>query len=153
MGLFSKKKESFSTVDECKKFIESFFVDMGAVPEQHQFENENKWFLKKGSAMIFISIGGSEDFFNLRIVSPILFAPEKNLLAFFRRCLEINMELVSCAIGVFDDTVALVHERPINGIDKEEVNDIIENLSNMADDLDDDLAKEYGAKLYSEGKS
>ena len=50
------------------------------------------------SAAVFISlheVGGAS---SLRAHSPILYLPTENILPFYRRCLEINRELLNCEL-------------------------------------------------------
>jgi hypothetical protein len=60
------------------------------------------------------------------------------------------MNLIGCALGVYEDKVAAVGERPITGLDLEELEYMIHSVSGVADDLDDQLADECGAPLFSE---
>ena len=55
----------------------------------------------------------------------------------------------NCAICVYENEVALVVERPIEGLDPEEVEWTIDYLSQVADNLDNKLADEFGARIFS----
>jgi type III secretion system-like peptide-binding chaperone len=154
MGFFgtSKDKETERTIQECTKMVEEFLRKIGAVPDNQRLQDRDTigWGIQRGSAVVFVLLNEHEKFNSLRVVSPIVYLPEEKILPFYRRCLEINMELITCALGVVDDRVVLVHERPLEGLDQEELEGTINFLSGVADDLDNKLANEFGAKIYTE---
>lgn len=145
----SMKKGS---VDACVKLVEQFYEGVGLNPQDFRLTGTDKigWVIRRGSATIFIHIVEYENLVTLRVYSPILRLPRENMLPFYRRLLEINMQLLSVAFGVYEDKVALISERPIAGLDLEEVAATVNHLSQVADDLDDALAKEFGASMLEE---
>ena len=86
----------------------------------------------------------------VRVNSPILHFPEENREAFFLRLLEINRDLSYCCVAAFDDVIIVSGQRPILGLDQEELNDLIWNVSYVADKLDDDLAEEFHARIFTQ---
>ncbi|NIM99407.1 MAG: hypothetical protein GTO24_15460 [candidate division Zixibacteria bacterium] len=60
------------------------------------------------------------------------------------------MGLMNCAIAVTEDKVAIVSERPLVGLDSEELEGRLTYLAGVADDLDDKLADEFDARIYSQ---
>ncbi len=58
--------------------------------------------------------------------------PAQNLLAFYRALLESNMRLVNASFAVSSDGVFLRHQRPLAGLDEDELNDIISSLISAA---------------------
>jgi hypothetical protein len=84
------------------------------------------------------------------VFSPILYLPPENILPFYRRCLEINRELLNCALCVQEDKVALVSQRFVEGLDPVELEGTIGYVAAAADDLDNKLADEFGAKMCGE---
>ncbi|MCP4417832.1 MAG: YbjN domain-containing protein [Chloroflexi bacterium] len=148
----NKKKTSADPVQQCANMVRAFYkkhklnINDFRLPRQ-----ENGWWIQRGSAVIYILISPHEKSPSIRIVSPILYLPEDFILPFYRRCLELNMELMNCAIGVSDDKVSMVSERPIAGLDQEELESMIGYLSAVADEMDDKLAAEFKAKLYIHG--
>ena len=53
-------------------------------------------------------------------------------------------------LAVSEDKVFVLHERPITGLDVEEFEGTLNFLSSIADDLDNQFADEFGAKIYSQ---
>lgn len=157
MGLFGTKTVQMkeTTVKDCIRMVEGFFRKIGINPNSQRLPQKDTfgWWIHRGSAVIFIILNDHGGATTVRIVSPILYLPEEFILPFYRRCLEINMELLNCALGVTEDKVVVVSERPLTGLDPVEFESTLDYLSAVADDLDDKLANEFGAKLYREGAS
>ena len=120
-------------------------------PDEHRVEGyDHGWWAMRGRAVVYVFVNEHDEMNSIRIVSPILYLPSENLLPFYRACLEINSELVSCALAVDKDVVMLVHERPLKGLDAEEISDNMHMLAHFADRFDNELAQEFGARIYSE---
>lgn len=156
MGLFGTKKVEVkeTTVKDCITMIEKFFKKHRLNPNEHRLQNPDTlgWWIQRGSAVIYILLNQHESEATVRIMSPILFLPEEHILPFYRRCLELNMNLINCAFGAMDDKIALVTERPIMGLDDHELEGSLHYLSAVADDIDDKLASEFQAKMYVAGR-
>jgi len=152
MGFFSDKNKSELTMKDCTKMVENFFqkVGLNANTSRLQDADTPAWFVTRGSAAVYISLHESDGATSLRVFSPILYLPQENILPFYRRCLEINRGLVNCALCVQEDRVALVSQRFVTGLDPEELEGTIAYLGAAADDLDNKLADEFGAKMCGE---
>jgi len=152
MGLFGTKqvKVKETTIQECIKMVERFFKSVGANPKQQRLPNTDTlgWWLQRGSALVYIILNQHDETPTVRIVSPILYLPEDYILPFYRKCLELNMDLINCAFGVSDDKVVLVSERPIEGLDANELEGTIRYLSGVADNVDNRLSAEFKARMY-----
>jgi hypothetical protein len=152
MGFFSGNKSGETTMKDCIKMVEKFFQKIGINAANNRLKDAETpaWMVVRGSAAVYISLHESDGGSSLRIFSPILFLPTENILPFYRRCLEINRELLSCALCVQDDKVAIVSQRPIEGLDPEELEGTVGYLAAVADELDNKLADEFGAKMCGE---
>jgi len=106
------------------------------------------WNFKRGSALIEIYIAVHEGVGYLQVLSPIVDLPPANLLPLYRRLLEMNLQLTAAALGVFNEIVYVFHERPLDGLDSEEANTIINTVAAYADDMDDKLVQEFGGRLH-----
>jgi len=156
MGLFrggkkdKKTQAAERTMAECIRMVEGFFRQVGLDPKNQRLPDQNVvgWWIVRGSALIYVTLYEGERIATLRMVSPILYLPDERIVALYRRCLELNSELLNCALGVFGDRIAVVSERPIVGLDPEELKGTLDYLSAVADDLDDKLADEFNARLY-----
>ena len=154
MGIFRSKKKNTDdgSIQQCVKMIKLFYKSHSLNINDFRMQGrENGWWIQRGSAVIYIILNPHEESPSIRIVSPILYLPEDFIVPFYRRCLELNMELMQCAIGASGDRVSVVSERPIAGLDQEELKSMIGYLSAVADDIDDKLADEFKAKLYVHG--
>ena len=108
------------------------------------------WWFKKGSAIIFVSLREDEGSIILSIYSPILYLPEKKKLSFCKKCLELNMTLIDCALAIQEDKIVLISKRPVSGLGTEEFEGTFKYLSETADIVDNKLADEFDLKLYLE---
>ena len=155
MGLFGTKRVEIkeTTVRECVGMVETFFKKYDINPNQQRLPDRDTlgWWLQRGSALVYIILNQHDDTPTVRILSPILYLPENYILPFYRKCLELNIELINCAFAVADDKVVVISERPIDGLDQHELEGTIKYLSAVADDVDDKLASEFKARMYLEG--
>jgi hypothetical protein len=152
MGFFSSNKSSETTIEDCVKMVEKFFQKVGLNANLSRIKDADTpaWVITKGSAAVYISLHDDQRGTSLRVFSPILYLPPENILPFYRRCLEINRGLLNCALCVHEDEVALVSQRLIAGLDPEELEGTIAYVASAADDLDNKLADEFGAKMCGE---
>jgi hypothetical protein len=156
MGLFGTKKvaEKETTIQDCVRMIESFLKKGKMTPSDHRLPDPDTlgWWLQRGSARIYIVLNQQDNTNTVRVFSPNLYLPNDHVLPFYRRCLEMNMSLLQCAFAATEDTIGLVSERPIKGLDEHELENLLLYLSRVADDVDNVLANEFQAKLYLEGQ-
>lgn len=113
------------------------------VPDQ-----EYSWEFKSGSAMIQLHIFHEEGRSYFQVLSPILYLPQVNLMAIYRKLLELNLKLTHAAFGIHMDEVILFSERILDGMDMDEAAHIISLVAGYADDLDNQLYNEFGGRLY-----
>jgi hypothetical protein len=107
------------------------------------------WNFQRGSALIEIYVSQQEGTGYLQVLSPIMHLPANNLLPLYRRLLELNLQLTNAALGIYLDVVWVFIERPLEGLDGNETNTIINMVAGYADDLDDKLVAEFGGRLYA----
>ncbi len=158
MGIFSAFIDGFKddldkriSVDECIGMVEQFLLNGGTDLSTSRADESLTWLIQKGSATIYLKIGKNEllDEVTLEVTSPILRLPSKNILPFYRRCLEINSSLVGCALCASEDRILMTSERTLRGLDYQEVEDMVLSVAEAADKLDDVLSEEFGAKIFS----
>lgn len=131
--------------------VEQILLGLGIDPVQSRLNTEGGfgWTFRRGSAWIEVYISQQENVGYLQVLSPILHLPQTGLLALYRRLLERNLQLTNAALGVYLDVVYLFSERPLDGLDSVEANNIISLVANYADELDDQLMNEFGGRLYA----
>lgn len=106
------------------------------------------WHFMRGSATIQVFVDETDGRGYFRILSPIIHLPHSNILALYRRLLEMNLQLTSASLGVHRDIVYVFNERFIEGLDPVEAQNIIMLVAGYADDLDNQLVREFGGRLY-----
>ncbi|PWT97547.1 MAG: hypothetical protein C5B53_07885 [Candidatus Melainabacteria bacterium] len=155
MGLF-ESKISKGTVAEAASMVEIYYSHRGLNAGEHRLSgtaaNEVGFWLKEGSAQVYIVVQESEDDSGavLRISSPIVFIPQQNKEAFYRRLLDINANLSCCALATHENIVLVVAQRHTIGLTQEEMDELVWNVAFVADLLDNKLANEFGAQMYSQ---
>jgi hypothetical protein len=149
--------EVAAELDTAKKLVEEVLERLGLDPAKVRGESgpdRTAWSIKRGSASILVSVAKSDrgDTAFLTAVSPIMsLPPDAALLPFFRRLLELNGHgLVNAAFGIVGDRVVVKSERPTAFLDVAEVEQIVLQLSAVADTYDDRLVKEFGGQRMSD---
>jgi len=153
----SSPEEVAAQFDTAKKLVENVIVRLGLEPAKVRGQGSPDlatWCIQRGSAATTVSVAKSDrgDAAYLRAVSPIMsLPPERGLLAFFRRLLELNGHgLVNASFGIMGDRVVVKSERPTDFLDPAEVEQIILHLSAVADTYDDRLVREFGGQRASD---
>jgi len=146
-----RKARNERSIRQCTRIINTVFKQFGLDPKKNRLQDKNVigWIAKRGEAVIYLLLNENKRMNTLRIVSPMLRIPARRKEAFLRRCMEINFSIINCALAVNKEFVAIVFERPLTGLSAEEVAYALDNLSRLADELEKDLQKEFGAKLYA----
>jgi hypothetical protein len=141
--------------DSAKKLVQDLIRKLGLDPKTACIKDEAdqaSYTLKRGSASILVTVLSRQEGDKatyLRVASPVVTLPQEagKHLTIFKRLLELNANgLVNSAFGLVGDRVVVVSERPTEGLDAEEVDQIVRHLAAVADTYDDRLAKEFGAK-------
>lgn len=130
--------------------IEAILQQINLNPDEVRMETDEGygWSFQRGSAVIEIYLSQQGETGYLQVLSPIIHLPTVGLLPLYRRLLELNLQLTSAALGVYNDVVYVFYERPLEGLDAAEANDIIAKVAGYADDLDNQLVEEFGGRLY-----
>lgn len=140
------------TLDLSLRALEGILSAIGVEPAAARMAVESGygWHFQRGSALIELYLSPEAEGY-LQVLSPIMHLPASNLLALYRRLLELNLQLTNAALGLHEDVVYLYHERQLAGLDAAEAEAILRQLSEYADELDDALAEEFGGRLYGRG--
>jgi len=132
--------------------VETELRKFGINVEQARLRVENGfgWTFPHGSATIEVYIGQQENTGRgfLQVLSPIVHLPVENLMSLYRRLLEENLRMSNAAFGVYLDIVFVFDERPLDGLNPVEIQDIVTLVANYADDMDDQLVREFGGRLF-----
>jgi len=153
--LFSQNKTSQGTLNEAIHMVETYFRHRGLNPDNFKVQGsaENGWWIHEGSAEVYIIVqSGNEEIGTvLRISSPLVYIPETNREGLYRHLLELNNNLSSCALSIYNDLILVVSQRPTLGLSQEEMDELVWNAAYVADLLDNKIAEQFGAKLYGSG--
>ena len=94
--------------------VEQYFRRRGLDPNEHCLKDAAGygWWITEGSAKIYVFIQDSPHGAVLRITSPLVFLPQDNRESCYRKLLDLNSNLSSCALSTHDDIVLVVAQRP-----------------------------------------
>lgn len=145
------KVTNLRTIEEAEKIIDKVFKGLGLKPEEAKIDSKDihGWAVKRGNAVIYIFLNENKYINTLRIVSPIMYIPKKRKVEFLKKCLKYNYYFINCALALNEDLIFLVEERPLTGLDPEEVEYIVNNLSRIADRMYNELALVFDTKIYT----
>jgi hypothetical protein len=143
--------------DGARKLVEDVLGGLGLDPanvRSKQTENLVTWGIQRGSAAILVSVFKNDrgDAAFLSAVSPVMSLPaDDRLPGLFRRLLELNGQgLVNAAFGIVGQRVVVKSERPAAWLEAAEVEQILVQLSAVADTYDDRLVREFGGERASD---
>jgi len=112
------------------------------------------WTIKRGSAQILVGLARREPnrAVFLRVVSPVITLPEAGKREpLYVRLLELNANgLGNCSFGIVGERVVALSERPTEGLDAGEVEQIVRQVAAVADTYDDRLVQEFGGRRASD---
>jgi len=152
MGLFGTKKSNKVTSEQVVGMISEYYHRRGLDIKGHGVAGCEGygWWITEGSAKIYIFVQEDRIGTVIRVNSPVVNYPEKNKEAFFLHLLETNRDLSGCSLSAFDGVIMVSGQRPIIGLDQDELNSLIWSVSYVADTLDDQLHEQFGAQIYKE---
>lgn len=93
------------------------------------------WIVPAQPAPVVLRILDAEDEEDIDYIEAVMRLgplPAQNLLAFYRNLLESNMRLANAAFALNSDGLFLRQQRPLAGLDEDELNDIISSLIRAA---------------------
>ena len=152
MNLFGTQKVSGRTLEEVAHLVQNYFKSRSLDPQKQAIAGADGcgWWLKEGSAKIYVFIQDSPAGPVLRVTSPIVYIPSANRENFYRRLLDLNSNMTSCRLATYENYVLVLSQRQTIGITQEELDSIVWNVAYIADLLDNKLAAEFGTELYKE---
>ena len=138
-----------------KELVETAITGLGLDPATVRAKDtpeQSSWTLKRGSASLLVTCVKRQDVLTLRVVSPVLLLPDADArLPLFTRVLELNANgLGNCAFGLVGDRIVALSERPVEGLDPKEIEQIIRQVAAVADTYDDRLVKDFGGQRASD---
>lgn len=136
------------SLEQIADLVDEVLAGLGIDGQREDADDGADWSLQVGSATLEVGLhrNGILDEDTLEVRSPILRLPDHNLLAFYRRCLELNRIVVGCCFGVDEDVVVVATERTLPGLGKPDFARMLLDVASVADQFDDELAREFGAE-------
>ena len=144
------------TFGTTKKLLEQVLTKLGLDPAGARVRDEADlvaWGIWRGSAQLLLIAQTSDKGTWVRAVAPVVVCPTDHALrlSLFARLLELNGKAMrNAAFGVLNEKVVIVSERPAEGLDAAEVEQIVRHVGAAADHYDDVFEKEYGLPRASQ---
>ncbi|HEY2510122.1 MAG TPA: YbjN domain-containing protein [Polyangiaceae bacterium] len=147
--------------DRAKGLVEETIKRLGIDPESARARGKEapesvSWTFQRGSAAILVNLTRrkEDNKLYLRTISPVMTLPEPaRREALYVRLLELNGRgLANCGFGLVGDRVVVVSERPCEGLDGQEAEQMVRLLAAVADTYDDKLVAEFGGTRSSDVK-
>lgn len=155
MGLFGTKQTSKRSAEQVYSMIEKYFHRRRLNIEDHAMDacDGYGWWIAERDIKVYVfiqeALRGTKGM-EIRCTSPIVHFPMANRDLFSMRLLELNRDLSWCCLAAFEDVVLVSAQRPIEGLDQEELDNIIWTVSQTANELEDRLSHEFGARVFHE---
>ncbi len=152
LGIFGTTKAKPSTWQEVAEMVRSNFRRRRLDLDAHELGDCSGWgwWLKSGTATVYIFVQDEPTGPVVRATSPILHFPQAGREQFFHRLLEINRDLSTCCLASYQEVVLVTGQRPIEGLDAEELQFLIGNVARVSDELDTSLSRQFDAQRYQE---
>lgn len=149
---FRGRKSLSPRLENYAATVEQILPTIGVDPAQSRLNTEQGygWSFRRGSATIEVYVSQQNDEGILQVLAPILHLPDKGLLPLYRRLLEFNLQMTNASLGLYLDVVYVFSQRPLEGLDSVEANQIVGIVAQYADELDNQLYNEFGGRLYGQ---
>ena len=111
---------------------------------EKKFISNNEWWIISGSVKVQIFLTGVEDDAELIVATNLFQYPEKNK-DINEYVLKLNgtLKLKGANFGIRNDHLILSYIRPVQGLDPESLDWIINSISIIADEYDDLLVEKF----------
>lgn len=127
--------------------VEEAFKKLGLDPKDAKSPIQGAWIFKRGSATVRVMLNSTPtsdgDQRTLAMMAHISPIPKRQQKEFFRRLLEMNSSFINERFEIFDNEIYVTASRYLEGLDADEVVDIMKEISETADFVDDKLKKEF----------
>jgi len=140
-----------------RAMVEGVIRKLGLDPAKAKITDDAQqttWTLARGSAHVLVTVVHRPEQKNVffRVAAPVMIPdPGKPREPLYKRLLEMNAGgLANASFGLAGDKVVSVSERPAEGLDEQEAEQMIRHLSAVADTFDDRLVAEFGGKRASD---
>jgi hypothetical protein len=149
--------KQLANLKSCEQLIESVLIDRGLDVAGSRLAGDGgpAWGLTQGSAEVYVFLTGSqsneENF--IQVIAPVM-TPSPEAVqdgSLYRRLLELNAtELTGAAFGLREGEVVLTTDRSTTGLDRVEVEEMLQRVADYADHYDDILTVEFGGVRHSD---
>jgi hypothetical protein len=143
---------SKDAVGKAVETIESGLMSLDDEAARREMDgpDEHGWILHLEGHPVFVDLQRVDDAAFLRVYSPVVTLPEEGMLAFYRKLLELNGEMLGCAYAADDATILIDSRRLIDGLDEDEVAVAVYGVAHYSAEALKLLVEEFGARPFFE---
>lgn len=134
-----------SHTDVIETVISSLEQDDTAMVSKTQ--DGHLWKFRYGTVEVFVQLTGETDDDLLTVWSPVLSLPTQDDAGLMRKLLEMNWSgTFETCFGITNGQVVVLSQRAVAGLSPSEISRAITLVATIADDNDESLIEEFGAK-------
>jgi hypothetical protein len=132
------------------KTIIDVLEKLGINPDSCQLPDSNGlgWAIPTEKSVLFLNLCELNGQTSLRLTCPILFIPTKEFLPFYRRMLDLNLQLADMALALDRDVVCLVNQQLVDGLVMAALENTIQRMYKSAALLADGLLGEFNSARF-----
>ena len=132
-------------MDSAEKIITDALEKLGVDPKSARLSDakERGWLAQLDSVPMFVSLSDLEGESAMRLVCPLLYMPPRDLLPFYRKLLDLNMELGAATIAMDRDVVCVICQQTLAGGSASAVETIMKRVIKTGKILKDGFMAEF----------
>jgi len=132
-------------MDSAEKIITDTLEKLGVDPKSARLPDAKGrgWLAHLDSVPMFVSLSDLEGESALRLVCPILYMPPRDLLPFYRKLLDLNMELGDVCIALDRDVVCVIWQQTLAGLTASAVETIMRRVIKTGNILKEGFVGEF----------
>ena len=133
------------------QMITGVLKNMGVDPDSSQLPDSNGcgWLIASDSVAMYVLIEETEGQVLLRLTCPILYMPAHDLLLpFYRKLLDLNVDLIGVALGMERDVVCIICKQYLEGLTPSVAEALLKRTLHTAEVIDDLLVREFPSARY-----
>ena len=145
--------EKIDTLEKAADIIKDMLKSIGADENDAQIDTGNDsmlgWAIGVNTIFIYIYLfKGDDGFLYVRIVSPVMYLPSENIMAFYRSLLEKNLFLHDIGFAAEENMILLMAQRRIDMTTLDECRFILGYLAEAGDKLAKEISEEFSTELF-----
>ena len=145
--------DRIDSIDEASSLIQELLSSLGTSHEESKIETDSKemlgWMTGIGNVYVYIYVFKSDDNrIYLKLISPVAFLPDKNILPFYRTLLETNIYLNGYVLAVEKNLTLLIRVKKIEEVSLDEAKKITEQIVKLSTEISEKLIEDFKVQKF-----